>query len=198
MALIKCPGCGREMSERAVKCPHCGMTMVDNKSALFQSKEKESSTVEENDTIRRLREDQSTMQEQVDALKDEAMRLNNAIAADEDELEVLKAEKQQLMNEIAQAKVSEDKAKNLHGEISQLQQQAEDLRNEVQKQQNMVAASKVELDNIRAQVEVAKKEQKQTSRLSKGERIVVWCLSIAIVAVAIWIAWMVLTYNGII
>lgn len=29
MALIKCPECGNEVSDRAVACPHCGYPMQD-------------------------------------------------------------------------------------------------------------------------------------------------------------------------
>lgn len=34
MALIKCPECGRELSDRADMCPHCGYKVVNNKKIL--------------------------------------------------------------------------------------------------------------------------------------------------------------------
>lgn len=34
MALIKCPKCGKEMSDRAASCPQCGMTMEEIKAAM--------------------------------------------------------------------------------------------------------------------------------------------------------------------
>lgn len=38
MALIKCPKCGKEMSDRAASCPQCGMTMEEIKATLQETK----------------------------------------------------------------------------------------------------------------------------------------------------------------
>lgn len=37
MALIKCPKCGKEMSDRAASCPHCGITMEEIKAAMQET-----------------------------------------------------------------------------------------------------------------------------------------------------------------
>ncbi|MBP5546367.1 MAG: zinc ribbon domain-containing protein [Bacteroidales bacterium] len=37
MALIKCPKCGKEMSDRAASCPQCGMTMEEIKAAMHET-----------------------------------------------------------------------------------------------------------------------------------------------------------------
>ncbi len=34
MALIKCPNCGKPISDRAEKCPQCGMTMQNATTAI--------------------------------------------------------------------------------------------------------------------------------------------------------------------
>ena len=33
MALIKCPECGKEISDKAESCPHCGYPITENAEA---------------------------------------------------------------------------------------------------------------------------------------------------------------------
>lgn len=35
MALIKCPECGKEISDKAIKCPHCGKILQTKQKILF-------------------------------------------------------------------------------------------------------------------------------------------------------------------
>lgn len=35
MALIKCPECGKEISDKASACPNCGITMNDIKVGIL-------------------------------------------------------------------------------------------------------------------------------------------------------------------
>ena len=44
MALIKCPECGREISDRAVSCPHCGFPISANTS--FDDEENKNEGIE--------------------------------------------------------------------------------------------------------------------------------------------------------
>ena len=44
MALIKCPECGREISDRAVFCPHCGFPLSENKS--FEDEEENKAEIQ--------------------------------------------------------------------------------------------------------------------------------------------------------
>lgn len=37
MALIKCPECGKQVSDKALVCPHCG---IDEQKALAEIREK--------------------------------------------------------------------------------------------------------------------------------------------------------------
>ena len=40
MALIKCPDCGKEVSDRALNCPYCGAPMI-----VAQNKNRASNTL---------------------------------------------------------------------------------------------------------------------------------------------------------
>ena len=37
MALIKCPECGKDVSDKAVRCPHCGMPLNEIHSVTQES-----------------------------------------------------------------------------------------------------------------------------------------------------------------
>lgn len=45
MALIKCPKCGKEMSDRAASCPQCGMTMEEIKGEKALNDARETSQI---------------------------------------------------------------------------------------------------------------------------------------------------------
>ena len=45
MALIKCPECGKEVSDKAASCPNCGYPLTDTISPSADSEEKESAAV---------------------------------------------------------------------------------------------------------------------------------------------------------
>lgn len=195
MALIECPSCGRELSERATKCPQCGMSMVDIQSALHQSKPTAISKDKDNNENLQLKEEHAALQKQVAALKEEAKRLQESIASEKKELDALNHTKQQMESEIAKNKASERKVRNLQVEIDQLQKQASALKEEVEQQKSLIASGQAALDRIKVQTEAAKKEAKEANRLPKWQRVVTWILCIAIAATIAWIIWMVITFN---
>ncbi len=67
MALIKCPECGKEISDRAARCPKCGIPMEKILFLLQQS---------ENDTVSKVTEDNNT---QVQQEKDNSIVLDNKL-----------------------------------------------------------------------------------------------------------------------
>lgn len=204
MALIKCPFCGKEMSERATNCPQCNKSMEEIKSALQKPQPTNKPQVEEkNDVSTRLKEEQAALQKQILSLQEEEKQVKLSIANSRKDLENLKSEKEKLANSISQEKSlaeknADSKVQALNAEIAKLQEKANTLREEAKKQQEISATSKVELESLKAQIVAANKELKDSSRMSKKDRIITWCLIAACVGVAGWIVWMVLSFNGII
>jgi hypothetical protein len=44
MALINCPECKKEISDKAASCPHCGFILLCPKCGYFWSKDKEANS----------------------------------------------------------------------------------------------------------------------------------------------------------
>lgn len=203
MALITCPFCGKQMSERASVCPQCNKSMEEIRKASQQTKVTVAPKVEDESNNLRLREEQSALQKQVVMLKEEVKKLQDLITSGEKELENLKDEKENIANSISQEKSlveknAENKVLALKAEAERLQQYAATLQEEAKKQQDIAARSKVELETLKSQIESAKKELIESSQMSKKDRLITWCLIAACVVVTGWIAWMVLEHNGII
>lgn len=64
MALIKCPNCGHEISDKAEKCPHCGINLMEFLEEQKNIKEQEEKRKQE-EREKKEREEKEKIESQI-------------------------------------------------------------------------------------------------------------------------------------
>ena len=179
MALISCPECGKQISDRSLQCPQCGLTK-DEREKIMNNESVESDSHGKGYSIE-LYQQQSVLKELIKEVENKAATLKemNAAFSQMDE----KIRKNEVYLREQEAKLIE-KRKQLDESFSELTNRMNDQMSKMNRL-NEELAHKMKTIN---QSNICKNR-------GKGERVLVISLSIALVAVMVWIISMVIRTN---
>ena len=177
MALINCPKCGKQISDRSLQCPQCGLTKEERERII--SNEFNNSAPVSN----YLSSEQQ--QKLLEELKYEVEKRNATLKAIDDA--IAKQNERFKKNE---AFFNEQKAK-LTEKRKQLDNQIAEMTSQINDQMSKISKLNEELAHKMKTVG----QSDSGNYRSKGEKILVIILCIAIVAVIAWIISMVIRFN---
>lgn len=153
MALINCPQCGRQISDKAKKCPGCGWipgTKIEEKVDKVQVQEKSVKNDTENLVLENLKQENSKLEKEIQKLQPQNTQLNACMKDGEKRMQEIIAELQ-------------EKNKQITSEKNQLVQKVYQLENQSPK-----IVDNTDYKTIDQQKEVIARLQKQINDLEKS------------------------------